>query len=217
MKTAALLVASLLTSLPTVSFAQGMDMPGTESAPSAGGAPVAGPDGAPAAKPQKSGPYGGFSLGTGKLTMSAGGDSFDTDDRLFAVDEMPMTLQMQLRAGWGTGPFLFGMQLNWTMTETSENGVTRGEEIMAWDFVATWWDQEMGLYARAGLGPCSYQYTSDYGDSDAVDGMELMLGFGFTMGGLGVGIDMMQQSYDEAEAGFDSMTMLMASVSLDFY
>jgi hypothetical protein len=217
MKTAALLLASLITTLPAVSFAQGMDMPGTESAPAAGGAPVAGPDGAPAAKPQKSGPYFGFSLGTGKVTMSAGGESLDTDDRLGAVDEMPLTLQMQLRSGWGTGPFLFGMQLNWTMTETSEGGITRGEDMKAWDLVATWWDQEMGLYARAGLGPCFYQATSDLGDSDVFQGMELMLGFGATMGGLGVGIDMMHQTYDEAEAGFDSMTQLLATLSLDFY
>lgn len=217
MKIRALLLVSLLATLPAPALAQGVDAPNTGSAPSGALPPAAGPDGATVAKPPKSGPYFGFAVGTGKVTMRAGGSSLDTDDRLGAVDEMPFTGQMQFRTGWGTGPFLFGLQLNWTMTSTSEGGVTRGEDIQGWDFVATWWDQEMGLFARAGLGPCFYTFTSDFGDSDTYQGMELLLGFGVTMGGLGVGIDLMHQTYDDTEAGFDSMNLIVASISLDFY
>jgi len=50
-----------------------------------------------------------------------------------------------------------------------------------------------------------------------VSGVELMFGVGATMGGMGVGIDFIRQAYDPAEAGFDSVTYMLAMLSLDMY
>lgn len=226
MKTAGLLLASLLAALPAVAAAQGVDAPNTGSAPSSeagggalpdGSAPGAAPEDAQAAKPPKSGPYFGFSLGTGKTSFSGGGTTWDMDDHLGAVNEMPLTLHLQLRSGWGTGPFLLGLQFNMTQGSTDEGGLSRSADFMGFDFVGTWWDQEMGLYGRAGIGLAAYSATAGNYESDTFNGTELMLGFGVTMGGLGVGIDMFRQMYDETETGFDSVSFLLVSLSLDFY
>lgn len=217
MKTAALLVASLLTTLPAVSFAQGMDMPGTESAPSAGAAPVAGPDGAPVARPPKSGPYFGASVGTGTGRVTVQGETYSISDWSY-YGESPTTLALMLRGGWGTGPFLFGMQLNWIRTSWDYNGSSFGLDFMGFDAVATWWDQEMGLYARAGIGPASASAFDGPNTTESVDGIELMLGIGFTMGGLGVGIDLINQNYGDEATGIPAtVTYTLAMINFDFY
>jgi hypothetical protein len=243
MRLASLLVASLLASVPSAVLAQGMDVPGAAAAPAASpesaqpaapapspegaavvapppsteGAPAVAPPDAAAAKPVKSAPYFGFSFGTGKGTLYSGGSSVDINDALGGSGSSPTTMNMQLRSGWGTGDLLFGMQLNWTRTWIDVNGTSAGLDFKAFDVVGTWWDQNAGLYARVGIGPSSF--TTYVGDStsDSVSGVELMVGFGFTMGSMGVGMDMFRQSYDAKEAGFDSVTYVIASLSLDMY
>lgn len=218
MKAASLLFASLLAAVPAAATAQGMDVPtGASAAPSPtadGAAPAAD---APAVKPPKSGPYFGFSFGTGKGTMYSGGSSMDIDEMLGASGETPTTLHMQLRSGWGTGDFLFGAQLNFTRSFIEVNGVSAGLDFMAVDMVATWWDQEMGLYSRVGIGPSVFSAYAGDTTSDSYSGVELMFGIGATIGGAGVGIDMFRQAYDANETGFDSVTYMMVTLSLDMY
>jgi hypothetical protein len=170
-----------------------------------------------AAKPVKSAPYFGFSFGTGKGTMYSGGQSADIDDMFAGAGSSPTTMNLQLRSGWGTGDLLFGVQFNWTRTWVDVGGTSTGLDFRAFDLVATWWDQQMGLYARVGVGPSAFSAYVGDSTSDSVSGVELMLGFGATMGGMGVGFDMFRQSYDQAEAGFDSVSYLLVTLSLDMY
>lgn len=213
MKPSPLVLISLLAIFPAAAQAQGMDVPTGANVPPSdavvGGEPAA-------AKPVKNGPYFGFSFGTGTGNMTAGGttDSF-TD--ISINGEAPTTLALQLRSGWGTGDYLFGMQLNMMRTWWDISGVSSGMEFMGFDVVATWWDQDAGLYARVGIGPSQFSWFADDYSTESVSGVEMMFGVGATMGGMGVGIDFIRQAYEETEAGFSSVTYMLAMLSLDMY
>ena len=221
MRLTAPLLASLLASAPLAASAQGMDVPGggqTMPPTTGAGDPVgAAPGEAGAAKPPKQGPYFGMSLGTGKGTLYNGSSSWDIDDTNIYLGQPVTTLNLQFRAGFGAGDFLFGGQLNWTRSFADVNGVAVGMDFMAMDLVGTWWSQEMGLYLRAGVGPAFYNWYVDSNTSDTFSGVEVMLGMGATMGNLGVGIDLFRQSYDANETGFDSVQYLLATLTLDMY
>lgn len=231
---APLLVASLLASLPIAARAQGIDAPPDSAPPDTGAmapvAPSAPPSatpapsptpapaaaGAPVPKKQKNGLYFGFSLGTGTGTIYSGGSSWNINDYSY-FGKTPTTLAMQVRTGWGTGDLLFGMQLNLTRSWVDVGGTSVGMDFMAFDVVATWWSQEMGLYTRIGVGPSQFSAFSGSTSSKAVNGAEMMVGLGFTMGGFGVGMDYFRQYYTRSEAGFDSVGYFLAMVSLDLY
>lgn len=218
MRTASLLAASLIASLPLAALAQGIDappIPGTVVGPSASGAPAA--PAAAGVKPEKNAPYFGFSFGTGKGTLNLGSSSVDIDTILGVTGLTPTTLTMQLRGGWGTGDFLFGTQLNLTRTWVDVSGTSVGLQFFSVDAVATWWSQEMGLYTRLGIGPSQFSVYGGSSSSTSVSGVELLAGFGVTMGGLGVGMDFTRQAYNASEAGFDSVDYVLVTLSLDMY
>ena len=55
----------------------------------------------------------------------------------------------------------------------------KGGDVAAnFDLVATLYSQEMGAYARAGIGPAQYRVFAGNSESDPVGGLELLLGFG---------------------------------------
>lgn len=227
MRLASLLAASLLASLPAAVCAQSMDTPpGGGSAP--GAAPAAGTPteaaAAPAAKPEKNGPYVGFSFGTGSGTVYNGSSSLAINDALTTVagvagasGQSPTTLAMMLRFGWGSGDFLFGTQFNWIRSYVDINGTSAGYDWRAFDLVATLWSQEMGLYTRVGVGPSQYRVYVGSNESTPESGVELMLGVGATLGGLGVGLDLFRQNYDKTRTGFDYVNYFVVSLSADLY
>jgi hypothetical protein len=218
MRTASLLAASIIASFPVAALAQAMEAPPPapgpvvgQPGPEAPGAP------APAAKIEKSGGYFGLSLGTGKGTLHSGSSSVDINDLFGTSGQSPTTFAFQLRGGWGSGDLLLGTQLNLTRTWVDSGGVSYGLQFFAIDAVATWWSQELGIYARVGLGPSQVSAFGGGSTTRTVQGVELMAGMGLTMGGFGVGIDATRQNYKASEAGFDSVTYVLASVSLDVY
>jgi hypothetical protein len=218
MRTTSLLVASLISSFPVAALGQGVEAPpapGTVAGQPGQGAPVA--PAAPVAKLEKSGGYYGFSLGTGKGTLRSGNSTMDLDDLFGASGQSPTTLAMQLRAGWGNGDLLLGAQMNLTRTWVEANGVSYGLQFFSVDAVATWWSQEMGIYTRIGVGPSQVSAFGGGSTSTSVQGVELMAGLGATMGSLGVGLDVTRQSYKASEAGFDSVTYVLVTLSLDVY
>jgi len=236
MRLAALLLASLAASAPALAIAQGMDVPTAPpaapppvepAAQPAAAAPPATPAGTAnaAVAPQKSGPYVGFSVITGKGTAYyPDGSSQDVNDALRLAGAVlgdpntsPATLGLMLRLGWGTGDLLFGGQFNWIRSFISVGGTEAGYDFRAFDLTATWWSQEMGIYGRVGVGPAQYRTYAGSSESDPASGVEVMAGFGVTMGGLGVGIDFMRQGYDAKETGFDSVMYLSGGLSLDLY
>jgi hypothetical protein len=217
MRTASLLAASLIASLPLAAIAQGIDsppIPGTVVGQSEPGAPAA--PGVPAAKVEKNAPYFGFSFGTGQGTITSGSTSWNFNDYTY-FGKAPTTLAMQLRGGWGTGDFLFGAQMNLNRTWVDVNGSSIGMQFFAVDAVATWWSQEMGIYTRVGIGPSQFNAYAGSSTGKTYSGVELMAGFGVTMGGLGVGIDFTRQAYTASETGFDSVSYMLAMLSLDMY
>jgi hypothetical protein len=220
LRTAALVAASLIAALPNVVTAQ-EDPPAPVAAPvlvaPAAEAPAAPAPAAPAARPQKSGGYFGFSFGTGKGTLNAGGSSIEVDSLFGGSGEKPTTFALQLRGGFGNGDLLFGAQMNMTRTWVDVGGTSYGLQFLAVDAVATWWSQDMGMYMRLGVGPSQVSGFGGNSTGDTVQGMEMMVGVGLTMGGLGVGFDVTKQAYDVKEAGFDSVTYVLASFSFDMY
>lgn len=222
MRTASLLAASFLASFPALAVGQAMEAPPAPATVVGQPAPAAPASGAPAApalapKAEKAGGYFGFSLGTGKGTLHSGNASMDVDDLFGGSGQTPTTFALQLRGGWGTGDVLFGTQLNLTRTWVESGGKSYGLQFFAVDAVATWWSQEMGIYTRIGIGPSQVTAFGGSSSSDAVSGVEFMAGMGFTMGGLGVGIDATRQTYKASEAGFDSVNYVLAMLSLDMY
>jgi len=224
MRPASLLLASLLASLPMAAGAQPMDAPTSGGGGIVGGAPSQPSAEAPAVKPEKNAPYFGFSFGTGTGTVYAGSSSLDIDEALTtasgilgASGQSPTTMAMMLRFGWGTGDFLFGTQFNWIRSFVDINGTSAGYDFRGFDLVATLWSQEMGLYTRVGVGPAQYRVYAGSSESDPISGVELMLGVGATMGGMGVGLDMIRQNYDANETGFDYVNYVVVSLSLDLY
>ena len=107
--------------------------------------------------------------------------------------------------------------MNLTRTWVDVAGTSSGLQFFAVDAVATWWSQDMGLYTRIGIGPSQVSAFGGGSTSDAVQGVELLMGVGLTSGGFGVGFDITKQSYDAAEAGFDSVTYALVTLSLDMY
>jgi hypothetical protein len=215
MKIASLVAASLIATFPVAALGQATDgspAPGTEVERPGPGAPAV-----PTVKIEKSGGYFGFSLGTGKGTLTSGSSSVSLNDLLGASGQSPTTLALQLRGGWGTGDFLFGTQMNLTRSWVDSGSTTFGLQFLAVDAVVTWWSQDSGFYTRLGLGPSQVSAFGGGSASTAAQGVELMAGLGVTMGSLGVGIDVSRQSYKASEAGFDSVTFVLASLSLDFY
>lgn len=215
MKIASLVAASLIATFPVAALGQATDgspAPNTEVERPGTGAPAV-----PTVKIEKGGGYFGFSLGTGKGTLTSGSSSVSLNDLLGASGQSPTTLALQLRGGWGTGDFLFGTQMNLTRTWVDSGSTTFGLQFLAVDSVVTWWSQDSGLYTRLGLGPSQVSAFGGSSVTRAVQGVELLAGLGVTMGSLGVGIDVSRQSYKASEAGFDSVTFVLASLSLDFY
>ena len=210
MRTAALLAVSLVVALPNL-------VAGQEGPPAPVAAPGQEAPAVPAAKVTKSGGYFGFSFGTGKGTLNAGGSSIEVDSLFGGSGQRPTTFALQLRGGFGNGDLLFGTQMNLTRTWVDIDGTSYGLQFLSLDLVATLWSQDMGMYARIGVGPS--QVSGFGGDStgEAVQGVELMVGVGLTTGGLGVGFDITKQAYDVREAGFDSVTYVLASLSFDMY
>ena len=219
MRSTSLLLATLLASIPAAASAQAGDLPPAADPAAAGPGPAAPPSAAvtPPQKPGKSGGYVGFSFGTGKGTLYGGGSSLDVDEFLGYSGESPTTLNLQLRTGWGTGDFLFGTQLNLTRSWVDIGGTSYGLQFFAIDLVTTWWSQEAGIYTRVGLGPAQFSTFAGDQSSRTYSGVELMLGAGLTMGGMGVGIDFFRQAYDANETGFDSVSYMLATLSLDMY
>jgi hypothetical protein len=206
--------------------------PAPEASPAAAPAPVAAPVAAPATAPapaaapavpavekpaERSGSYFGVSFGTGKGTVYSGSSSADIDDAFSLTGQAPTTLNLQLRFGWGTGDLLFGTQMNLTRTWVDVGGVSSGVQFFAFDLVTTWWSETAGLYTRLGVGPAQFNTFAGDSTSRTYNGMELMLGGGFTMGGMGVGLDFFRQVYDANETGFDAVSYLLATISLDMY
>jgi hypothetical protein len=220
MRAASLLAASLVALLPAAALGQ-VEVPPPVPGPVVGqpapGAPVAPVTGAPAPKVEKSGGYFGLSLGTGKGTLHSGNASMDVDDLFGGSGQTPTTFALQLRGGFGSGDLLLGTQLNLTRTWIESGGKSVGLQFFAIDAVATWWSQEMGIYTRIGIGPSQVTVFGGNSSSDPVQGVEFMVGMGFTMGGLGVGIDATRQNYKASEAGFDSVNYVLAMLSLDMY
>lgn len=196
-----------------------------QAGPTIPGAPAApGPATATAMKPLKNGGYVGFSVITGKGTVYLNGQSASIDEALQLVSDItgasgqsPTTLGLMLRLGWGSGDFLFGTQFNWIRSFISINGTEAGYDFRGFDLTATWWSQETGIYARVGVGPAQYRVYAGSSESDPAGGVELMAGFGVTMGALGVGMDLIRQSYDANETGFDAVQYVTVSLSLDLY
>jgi hypothetical protein len=215
-----ILVASLVAALPAAGFAQPMDAPpgGSMPSPETGGVVGGGPAPVAAEAPkQKEGPYFGFSFGTGNGSIGVGGTAYDLDEQMGYAGESPTTMAMMLRFGFGSGDFLFGAQFNWIRTFIDVSGTEVGMDFRGFDLVGTLWSQEMGLYTRVGIGPAQVRGYVGSSESDPVSGVELMLGLGATMGGLGVGIDLIRQNYDVAEAGFDYVQYMLVTLSLDLY
>ncbi len=225
MRITSLIVASIFVSVPAGASAQGADVPvaplppPSSTLPPTSLTPTAPTTAGPAIErpAAKNGAYMGFSFGTGKGTLYSGSSSLDIDEFLGYSGQPPTTLNMQLRFGWGTGDLLFGTQMNLTRSWVDIGGSSYGLQFFALDLVTTWWSQEAGVYTRLGVGPA--QFNTFAGDSSGrtYNGMELMLGGGFTMGGMGVGIDFFRQVYDANETGFDAVSYVLATLSLDLY
>jgi len=220
----ALFLALALAAAPAAALAQ---LDPEASPPPQAGPPVtapAAPDAAPAPLPPgavppgalpppapRSGPYVGFSFGTGRGDVFAGGTTTAVND-LFPGSAS--TLALMLRCGWANGPFLFGLQANVIRSSWDVGGASATMQLTGVDVVATWAPPELGMYARVGVGPAQLSFEGGGATSDGYGGAELMFGVGATMGGLGVGIDYVRQSYDEG-APIDGAAYLLATVSLD--
>jgi hypothetical protein len=224
MRYASILAASLIASLPIAAVgqvAEGPPPPDTvvaqpaEAAPTAPNAPTV--PAVPVEKVEKSASYFGMSLGTGQGTLYSGNSSVELNDLFAASGKSPTTVAIQLRGGWGTGDYLLGTQLNVTRTSASSGGASYGLQFVSVDLVATWWSQEMGISAKVGIGPSQVSSFGGNTRSNAVQGVELMAGMGLSSGGLGVGIDVTRQTYRASEAGFDSVTYVLAMLTLDMY
>jgi hypothetical protein len=215
---AASLLSSLLASVPAAARAQGMDAP-----PGAVPGPIEGAPGTPGAaalpevKKEKNGPYVGFSFGTGTGTIYSGSSSLSIDEALGYSGQSPTNMALMFRFGWGSGDFLFGGQFNWIRSWVDVSGVSAGLDFRGFDLTATLWSQEMGLYTRVGVGPASFNSFVDSNTSKSYSGVELMLGVGATLGGLGVGVDLIRQNYTASETGFDYVQYALVTLSLDLY
>jgi hypothetical protein len=161
---------------------------------------------------QRDGPYVGFSFGTGRGDVTLGGETVAVGD--LVPGSSPTTLALMLRCGWANGPFLFGLQANVIRSAWSVGGSTATMQLTGVDVVATWAPPDLGMYARLGVGPARLSFEGGGVTSDSYGGAEVMLGLGATMGGLGVGIDYVVQSYDEG-APYDGASYLLATISLD--
>jgi hypothetical protein len=216
MRTALLLALALAVASPSAALAQ-LDPEGAPppQPPSTVAAPRA-PDPAPVpqaagpAAPQ-SGPYVGFSFGTGRGDVFAGGTTTAVSDLVPGAS--PTTLALMLRAGWASGALLFGVQANIVRSQWDAGGVSSAMQLTGVDVVATWRPPDLGLYARVGAGPAQLSFEGG-GASESYGGAEAFFGIGFMTGGLGVGIDYIRQSYDEG-APIDGAGYLLATLSLD--
>lgn len=160
----------------------------------------------------RSGPYAGFSFGTGRGDVFSGSTTTAVSD--FVPGASPTTLALMLRAGWASGALLFGMQANLVRSSWDAGGASTAMQLAGVDVVATWAPPDLGLYARVGAGPAQLSFEASGASSDSYGGAEVMFGIGATMGGLGVGIDYIRQSYDEG-APIDGAAYLLATLSLD--
>jgi hypothetical protein len=169
---------------------------------------------APAAPPAKGdGAYLGFSFGTGRGDVFAGGTTTKVDDLVPGVS--PTTLALMLRGGWASGSLLFGVQLNLVRSQWDVSGVSSAMQLAAFDVVTTLRDHDLGLYVRAGIGPAQLTFEADGTSSQSWNGTEGMLGLGFSSSGFGVGIDYVRQSYEKG-APINGAGYYLATLSLDF-
>ena len=217
---AALLAAILLAAAaprvtPAQSDAEAAPPEVAVAAPAEAG-PVA-PPGPPAVAPagaeaKRSGAYLGFSFGTGRGDVFAGGTTTSIDDLVPGVS--PTTLALMLRFGWASGNLLFGFQMNLVRSQWEVSGATSAMQIAGLDVVTTLRDSQLGLYARVGVGPAQLTFDANGTSSQTWNGTEAMLGVGLSHGGFGVGIDYVRQSYDSS-APIDGAGYLLATLSLD--
>jgi hypothetical protein len=217
MRIAPSIAAGFLVALPLLAVGQegAPADAGPAATPQAQGAPSTPVE--PAGRAGKSGGYFGVSLGTGKGTLQQGSSSVSVNDLFAASGRSPQTLALQLRGGWGSGDLLLGSQMNLTRTWVDAGGTSYGLQFASVDLVATWWSQSDGLYARVGLGPSEVSAFGGNSRTSTSQGVELMAGLGVTLGSLGVGLDLTRQTYKASETGFDSVTYVLASLSLDVY
>lgn len=217
MRLAPSVAAWFLAALPLLALGQEGAPPdaGPAAAPPVEAAPAVPVE--PAGTVAKSGGYFGVSIGTGKGTLRAGNSSVSVNDLFSGSGESPQTFALQLRGGWGSGDLLLGTQMNLTRTWVDSGGTSYGLQFVAVDLVATWWSQSDGLYVRVGLGPSEVTFFGGNARSSAAQGVEVMAGLGVTLGNVGVGFDLWRQTYEASQAGFDSASYVLVSLSLDVY
>ncbi len=185
-------------------------------APAPPAPPAPAPQAAPAApgpEAKRSGGYFGFSLGTGRGDVFAGGSTTSVDDLVPGVK--PTTMALMLRFGWASGDVLFGFQLNLVRTQWDVSGVSSAMQLAGLDVVTTLRDHSTGLYVRVGIGPAQLSFDADGSSSQSWNGTEAMLGAGIHMGGFGIGFDYLRHSYGK-DAPLDGAGYVLATVSLDF-
>lgn len=215
---AMLAAAALAAFAPLASNAQDASPAAPAAAPPAvvgappAAAPPAVPPAAPPAKAARSGPYVGFSFGTGRGDVYAAGTTTAVNDLI--PGESPTTYALMLRVGWASGDLLYGMQLNLVRSQWDIGGSTAAMQLTGVDLVLTWMPQDLGIFLRAGVGPASLSFDGGGATSDSFGGAEVLLGIGLSSGGLGVAIDYVRQSYDDG-APFDGAGYVLATLSLD--
>jgi len=165
------------------------------------------PTAAPPPKPSKDGGYFGFAFGTGTGEIYSGSTTVDLRD----VGPDPRTLAIMGRFGHRTGDFIFGLQANLVRTQWSSGGSTAAMNVMGLDLVSTLVIAD-DIFLRVGVGPASVSFEGSGSTSDSYTGAEVILGMGFHMSGMTVGIDMLLQTYSDPNAPFDGSRYLLATI-----